>query len=69
MYGKCVQPKSILIGQMVKLVGKWPMADRGYVYIDYSTFYHDLFFHVLYITLCITLSITTRQSEECSSTQ
>ena len=49
----------------------WKMANgrRGYVYIDYSTFYDDLFFHVLYITFCITLSITTRQSEECSSTQ
>ena len=31
MYSKCVQPKLILIGQMVKLVGKWPMADCYFV--------------------------------------
>ena len=27
MYSKCVQLKLILIGQIVKLVGKWPMAN------------------------------------------
>ena len=27
MCSKCVQPKLILIGQVVKLVGKWPMAN------------------------------------------
>ena len=27
MYSKCVQPKLILIGQIVKMVGKWLMAD------------------------------------------
>ena len=26
MYSKCVQPKLILIGQIVKLIGKWLMA-------------------------------------------
>ena len=27
MYGKFGRPKWILVGQMLKLVGKWPMAD------------------------------------------
>ena len=27
MYGKYGRSKSILLGQMLKLVGKWPMAD------------------------------------------
>ena len=27
MYSKLGQPKSVLVGQMLKLVGKWPMAD------------------------------------------
>ena len=27
MYSKFGQPKWILVGQMLKLVGKWPMAD------------------------------------------
>ena len=27
MYGKFGQAKQILVGQMLKLVGKWPMAD------------------------------------------
>ena len=31
MYGKCVQTKLILIGQIVKLVGKWPMVDCYFV--------------------------------------
>ena len=30
MYSKCVQPKN-LTGQIVKLVGKWPMADCYFV--------------------------------------
>ena len=31
MYSKCVQPKLLLIDQIVKLVGKWPMADYYFV--------------------------------------
>ena len=31
MYSKCVQPKLILIGQIVKMVGKWSMADCYFV--------------------------------------
>ena len=30
-YSKCVQPKLNLIGQIVKLVGKWPMANCYFV--------------------------------------
>ena len=31
MYSKCDQPKLIWIGQIVKLVGKWPMADCYFI--------------------------------------
>ena len=31
MYSKCVQPKLLLVDQIVKLVGKWPMANYYFV--------------------------------------
>ena len=33
MYGKFGQPKQILVGQMLKLVGKWPMADHYFYHL------------------------------------
>jgi len=32
MYSKIGQPKWILVGQMLKLVRKWPMADLFFMY-------------------------------------
>ena len=46
MYSKCVQPKLILIGQVVKLVGKWPMTDF-YLYPAYLYMY--IHTHAVYV--------------------
>ena len=41
MYSKCVLQKLILIGQIVILVGKWPMADCYFVLLTSPQEYAD----------------------------